>query len=138
MLIPYSKVVGVTFDGRQNTLRKLIKDATWRSVSLIHTTYHNEETGEDEPAIQVKDYETKEVIGWIAKTDIDKYQGIYAMTAELGEYKGTMYANLYIPKTPSRNQYWMVKRACEKKGIKMPLYDVNAYESTFSLLRSTK
>ena len=131
----YSKVVGVSFDNRQDILRKLHADATWRSVSLIHTTYHNPETNEDEPAIMVKDYITKEEIGWIARTDIDKYQGITAMTAELGEYKGTMYCHLYLPKQPTKNQYWSVKRYCEKKNLKMPLYDANAYESTFALIR---
>ncbi len=138
MLNPYSKIVGVTFNERQQTLKELMQDAVWRSVTLIHTTFHNEETGMDEPAIQVKDFITKKDLGWIAKTEIDKFDGIYAMTAEIGEYKNTMFCNLYMPKTPTRNQYWMIKRACEKRGVKMPLYDATAYESMFTFLRNTK
>ena len=135
---PITKAVGVTFNNRQETLKRLSQDARWRSVTLIHTKFKNEETGIEEDAIRIIDYSTKEEIGWIPKKEVPSYKGIYEMTAEIGEYKDTMYCNLYYPKPPTRNQYWKIKRACERKGIKMPIYDVNAYEATFAILRIEK
>lgn len=132
----YSKVVGVTFENRQDILKELRQQNAWRSVSLIHTTFHNEQTGLDEPAIKVKDYATKKEIGWIARTDIEKYINITQMTAELGNWEGTEYCNLYIPQKPTQKQYWNVKRYCESRGRKMPLYDARAYEQVFAESRA--
>ena len=130
-----SRVVGVTFENRQQTLRDLRMDNPWRDVTLIHTTWVNPETGIAEPAIQVKDYKTKRELGWIAKEEIPNYSGIYQMTAELGEWQGTEYCHLYTPKAPSHNQYWYVKNACERYGIPMPIYDTRAYETAFAYIR---
>ena len=138
MLKPDTKVVGVTFENRQNTLRELRTKNPWRSVSLIHTTYHNPDTGEDEPAIQVKDYETKKELGWIARTEIANYSQVHEMTAELGEYEGTEYCHLYSPKAPTQKQYWAMRKICQAQNQQMPIYDERAYEPVFAMSRANQ
>ncbi len=133
--VQYGKVVGVSFEDRQETIKNLMNDSRIRSVTLIHTTY-TDENGVTEPAIQVKDYNTKKVLGWISKSDLNRYEGIYQMTAELGEFNGTYYSYLYMPKAPTPKQYRVVKRYCSEHGISMPLYDELAYEDIFRLRRA--
>lgn len=96
----YGKIVGVTFEGRQQTLSELASDNPWREVTLIRRRFVNSETGITEPAIQIYDYKTKREMGWIAKNDLRRYDGITHMTAVIGSFlennQITWYANLFL------------------------------------------
>ncbi len=82
----YGRLVGVKFEGRQETLKELYNDNPWREVTLIRKRFLNNDTGIVEPAIQVYDYKTKLDMGWIAKKELKRYDGISKMSAVIGNY----------------------------------------------------
>lgn len=118
-----SKVAGVTFENRQETLKSLQKTGEWRKINLIYTTFNNA------PAIKVKDQQSGEILGWIPKKNIQeimKYK-ITKMTGWIGMYENTYYCCLFVPVKPTRTQYYKVKELCQKNNRPMPIYDIRPY-----------
>lgn len=140
-----TKVAGVTFandekDGgrsRQEILKELATSkGSIITVNLYRTNWLNPKTGKYEHAIKCVEHDSKEVIGWIPKTDIDKIKE-KQMTGFIGFVKGTYNVALDVQKCPTQAQYHAMKDICKSTGIPMPAYDVRAYAPVFAQAKAT-
>ena len=122
MLNFLTKVVGVTYEGRQIILDYLCKNDPWRMLWLIHTLYHGE------AAIQVMDISTRLIIGWIPQCDVQWIQqtGLYVLTGFIGFFN-VYYVRLYVPIPPSPEQYQKVTELCHAMQRPLPIYDIRPY-----------
>lgn len=120
------RIAGVSFDNEPEdggesrqvilaTMPKYIK------VNLRHTVFDNED------AIKCIESKTKKVIGWIPKTLIQELWTKKSMTGIVNNYKNTYSVSLMEQENPTRNQYWAVKKICEKNPSQLPVYDKRAY-----------
>lgn len=133
-----TRIAGVTFnneveDGgknRQEILKELcLTRGNIITVDLKYTTYNGE------PAIKCIEHTTRQVIGWIPKTDIANMQH-HQMTGFIDHSKKGYSVRLDEQIAPSRAQYHTVKQVCAKNGMVMPAYDRRAYTQIFVMLRS--
>lgn len=134
-----SRLAGVTFkndpqDGgrsRQDILKDFVDCGRHiLTVDLIYTEYNNEF------AIKVKDHTTKQVLGYIPKSDLDKIssQKIRQMTAFIRFYKNCYSVQLDRINQPTKEQYCYMKHICEENNLAMPAYDKRAYAEIFALV----
>lgn len=139
-------VAGVTFnnnatDGGRNRQDVLKELATTRgtiiTVDLKKTTYHNDETNEDESAIKCVEHATKQVIGWIPRANIAAMSHSQ-MTGFIGHNKHGYYVALDNQQAPSQAQYHAVKDICNRNGFVMPAYDKRAYGAIFAMEREQR
>lgn len=135
------KVAGVTFtneDGtsRQEILAGLVGTTGIITVDLQQTTWHNDETNEDEYAIKCIEHNTRKVIGWIPKTELDNDILSSQMTGFIRYYHNKYSVQLDTIKRPSQKQYHAVKALCAKQGRPMVAYDVRAYAYVFEMARA--
>lgn len=122
------KVAGVTFEGRQKTLKELVMiNRSIITVNLIYTTFNGEF------AIKLVEDVTGKEIGWIPRTELHKFVScnIHQMTGFIGYYN-TYYVRLSEQLAPSRDDYDKMYQLCTKYGYGMPAYDVRAYLPIFA------
>ena len=123
------KVAGVTFEGRQKTLKELVMiNRSIITVDLVYTTFNNEF------AIQLVENSTGREIGWIPRTELHKFTScnIRQMTGFIGYYNDTYYVRLSEQLAPSREDYDKMYQLCTRYGYSMPAFDVRAYLPIFS------
>ena len=123
------KVAGVTFEGRQKTLKELVMiNRSIITVDLVYTTFNNEF------AIKLVENSTGSEIGWIPKTELYKFTAcnIRQMTGFIGYYNNTYYVRLSEQLAPSREDYERMCQLCTRYGYGMPAYDVRAYMPIFA------
>lgn len=138
------KIAGVTFCNtteyggrhRQTILKEFYqtKDGII-TVDLKRVIFLNPDTHQYEPAIQCIEHTTKQLIGWIPKTEI-QYTTQRQMTGFILFYKNTYSVRLNDQIAPSPAQYKMVKQICQQQHLVMPAYDVRAYVKIFQLIRT--
>lgn len=118
-----SKVAGVTFDNRQSILKSLYENDKWRMFWLIYTQFSGEF------AIKVMDMNTRQIIGWIPKNELQKIwqTGLYILTGQIGLCMDTYFAKLYVPIPPSHEQFLKVIEICKAKQWLIPIYDIRPY-----------
>lgn len=124
-----TRVAGVTFkqsaaDGGKDIQTVLKSLPAIITVDLKYTTF------EGAPAIKCVEHKTREVIGWIPKTDIglmtDKGKPSQ-LTGFVRQSQRGFSVQLDEQKAPSPKQYRMAVAISRKNGIDMPAYDVRAY-----------
>lgn len=129
------RVAGVTFENdpedggesRQDLLKRLNGIPTL--VRLEHCIFHRESTGKDEMAIKVRSMVTGKVLGYIPKTDIEKYWSVTQMVAQVKLVKDVYTCILTIPEPPSPKQYGMVSDLQHRGLVRFrPLYDKTVYQ----------
>lgn len=139
-----SRIAGVTFtndkiDGgrnRQEILAELYKHSKIITVRLVRTTFRNPDTGIVEPAIKCVERNTKQVIGWIPRTDIPKMQGVRELTGFIRFIKDGYSVELENQQAPSSAQYKVIKQYCDATGTRMPAYDARAFGPIFAAMRA--
>lgn len=134
------KVAGVTFanedgENRQDIIANVCGMTGIITVDLVHTTWHNDETNEDEYAIKCVEHNTRKVIGWIPRTELNNEALDSQMTGFIRNYHGKYSIQLDTIKRPSSKQYHAVKALCARQGRPMVAYDVRAYAYVFELAR---
>lgn len=128
------RIAGVTFanengENRQDILKAFaLQGKNILTVDLKVTEY------EGEKAIKCIEHKTKQMLGWIPKTDIEKVKHSQ-MTAFIRKSKRGYSAALDIQKKPTRNQYYYVGKLCERYGMEQPAYDIRAYAQIFEMER---
>lgn len=118
---------------RQQILEELAKESIARTVNLRYTVY------DGEPAIQIRDKETKQLVGWVAKIDIAKVEAAgkpRQMTMFIRKTKYCWAAELDFIQAPSSAQYSLAKALCEKAGVRLPAYDLRAYGPVWELAKA--
>lgn len=129
------KLVGVSFTNppefggksRQEILKKISETRNIITINLVPTKFANETTGELEPAIQCLDKQTRQLIGWVAKTDVPSLIHTDQMTGYIMFHKNTYYVEMYHILRPSTEQYRYIKDYCDQYDLPKPAYDVRAY-----------
>lgn len=132
MLKMQFKAAGVSFEGRQETLKRLAQVNPWRDVTLKLTQY------EGEDAIMLQDYETKEQLGWVPKALVANYKNVHRMAGRIVVGRSNTGLQLFPHKLPSQKQYWTVRRYCEARNKPLPPCTLAAYESMFAVIRIEK
>ena len=135
------RIAGVTFsnevedggESRQDLLKSLYNKPS--IVSLIHTTFHNQDTNCEEKAIKVISDASGKCLGYIPKDDVDKFWNTSKMVLTVSKYKDTYSGGLVKPTPPSKKQYAFVK-AKREEGIlaEMPPYDKTIYQHVIANL----
>lgn len=133
-----TKLTGVTFsnpadeggENRQGLLKQLVGSPSF--VTLENVIFHNNDTGLGEFAIKVRSDVNKKLLGFIPKSEINKWKNTGKMVLTISCYKNTYYGNLYQMKAPTPKQYGAMKQLV-KAGIvsKMPPYDQTVYQWAF-------
>ena len=139
-----SRIAGVTFsndpaDGgksRQVILGELFQQRHIITVNLIQTKFYNEQTGVTEPAIKCMERDSRQIIGWIPREDIQKLQGIRQMTGFIKFIRDGYSVELMEQKQPTSAQYKAIKNFCENHRRPMPAYDTRAYGAIFAEMRA--
>jgi len=134
----FTHIAGVTFpnddgESRQELLKQIYSGGDNNMpvlVSLKQTVFHNEQTGEDENAIQV--FRNNKMLGWIPREDIEKCWEFNQMVCLVNHYKNIYSGALMVSEPPTCKQYGAMKQR-KKKGLikKMPEYDRLCY--TFAI-----
>lgn len=127
-------IAGVTFandscDGGENR-QTLLKELSGQpsTVRLRKTIFHNPDTNCDELAIKVISLQTKKVLGYIPREDIDTFLDTPIMILQVSFYKGQYSGGLTVPVPPSPKQYSIMKQLLWKKKIdRLPVYDKIIY-----------
>ena len=131
------KIAGVTFknekeDGgnsRQEILRNLVMSGkSIITVDLVETTFNGEY------AVKCIEHSTRQMIGWIPKTELANVRHLQ-MTGFIDHSRVGYSVRLDNQKAPSQRQYYAVKHICEKNGVAMPAYDIRAYVTVFAMER---
>lgn len=131
------RVAGVTFknekeDGgasRQEILRDLVMAGrAIITVDLVETTFNGEY------AVKCIEHSTRQMIGWIPKTELANVKHSQ-MTGFIDHSRIGYSVRLDEQKAPSQKQYYAVKHICEKNGVMMPAYDIRAYVTVFAMER---
>lgn len=131
------RVAGVTFknekeDGgnsRQEILRNLVMAGrAIITVDLVETTFNGEY------AVKCIEHSTRQMIGWIPKTELANVKHSQ-MTGFIDHSRIGYSVRLDEQKAPSQKQYYAVKHICEKNGVMMPAYDIRAYVTVFAMER---
>lgn len=141
-----SKIAGVTFandpvDGgrnRQEILAELYKNGRIITVNLRRTTFNNPETGVVEPAIKCVERNTKQVIGYIPRTDIEKMDGVRQLTGFINFIRDGYSVELTEQQAPSTDQYATAKRYCDQHQRPIPAYDSRALGQVFAEMRGKR
>lgn len=123
------KVAGVTFEGRQKTLKELVMiNRSIITVNLIYTTFNGEF------AIKLVENTTGKEIGWIPRSELHKFVScnIHQMTGFINCYNDTYYVRLSEQLAPSREDYNKMYQLCTRYGYSMPAFDVRAYLPIFA------
>lgn len=135
-----TKLAGVTFnnpaddggESRQDLLKELYGGAP-TPVTLENVIHHNEDTGLGEFAIKVRSDITGKVLGFIPKSEINKWKNTNKMMLTVNFYKNTYSGSLTVMKKPTPKQYGMMKSFVSKGLInKMPPYDQAVYKWAFN------
>ena len=132
----YSHIAGVTFandngESRQQLLKAIYNTGVPVLVTLNRTLFHNQETGEDENAIQV--IRNGKVLGWIPRTDIEKCWNLNQMVLIANYYKNTYSGALMLSQPPTNKQYGAMKQKRKQGQIKkLPEYDRLCYSFAIS------
>lgn len=131
------RIAGVTFknekeDGgasRQEILRNLVMAGrAIITVDLVETTFNGEY------AVKCIEHSTRQMIGWIPKTELASVRRLQ-MTGFIDHSRIGYSVRLDEQKAPSQKQYYAVKHICEKNGVMMPAYDIRAYVTVFAMER---
>ena len=134
-----TKLAGVTFnndpdDGgrnRQEILAELYNGGRQIfTADLIYTKY------KDEFAVKVRDHLTKQILGWIPKSDLEMFKD--KKTRQLTgfiRWHGGYHVQLDTQHAPTHKQYAYMKFLCEQNGYTMPAYDKRAYAGLFAILQ---
>lgn len=135
-----TKIAGVTFDNpadeggenRQVLLKQLYGSAP-TPVTLENVIFHNPDTGLGEFAIKVRSDITHKLLGFIPKSEINKWNKTGKMMLTVEYYKNTYSGALTVCKDPTPKQYGAMK-SFVKKGLisKMPPYDQTVYKWAFN------
>lgn len=133
-----TRIAGVTFnneaeDGGVN--RQKILNALANSGRQIITVDLKRTQYNGELAIKCIEHTTRQVIGWIPKSDIDKITHSQ-MTGFIDYGKHGYSVRLDWQHAPTAKQYHYVKSLCTKHGIELPAYDIRAYAYVFALERA--
>lgn len=125
-MIATTKIAGVTFENRQELLKNLYNRTS--IVRLVKTPFKNTKTNVTELAIQVIDDNTKNLLGYIPKQNIDKFTNISKMILNVSYYNNIYSGELREMIPPSKKQYAIIKKCIEKGKLKeMPIYDKNIF-----------
>ena len=131
-----SHIAGVTCpnedgESRQELLKKIFNKGVPVLVTLYRTIFHNEETGEDENAIQV--IRNGKILGWIPREDIEKCWNLNQMVLVVNYYKNTYSGALVLSQPPTSRQYGVMKQKRKDGVIKsLPEYDRLCYSFAIS------
>lgn len=122
---------GASHENRQQMLETMLEDDRYRDIVLIPTEY------EGEPAIQLQDYKTKEIVGWIPKDMVEEYLNVKKLIGRINYHPSRNYYNMsfYAPQRPSHKEYHYMKALCAKYNLSMPFYDRRAYAERFAQLQ---
>lgn len=129
-----SRIAGVTFandacdggENRQDLLKELMGFPS--AVRLQKTIFHNPDTNQDELAIKVISHNTNKVLGYIPRTDIDRFKNESVMILQVSYYKNQYSGALSLPVPPTPKQYSIMKALLWKNKIDtLPVYDKTIY-----------
>lgn len=130
MLKSLFNAAGVSFEGRPEILKNLAAEEPWRDLTLKLTKYENED------AIVIEDYQTKQQLGWVPKKLVPQYKNVTRLAGRIRVGSRNAGLQCFPHEAPTQRQYWAVKRWCEAHGKPMPPYTKAAYEAMFATLRA--